>query len=289
MKNLFSSFLIIPSLLVFASLYSAEIEGNEPEGSYYKNRIQERGTLIVGMQRDYHPFHVSDAREGYPGIDVELTRAIADSLDVSFEIRYLSIEELLSAVESGEIDMAFGGLTGTVERSRQVNFTSPYLKTTPAALLSRNALPPESRSDDTPRRNYSTLADLRYAGSLRLGVLSATTNADLLKNDNEFRRHQVRLYESRVELLEALKSGGIDALIADGVYIQALVLAQRELLNRFEALTSVYREEHLSIAIPPGDPEYWLYLNFLLDNFERNGLLPSIIGRYFQSADWVPQ
>jgi ABC-type amino acid transport substrate-binding protein len=40
------------------------------------------------------------------------------------------------------------------------------------------------------------------------------------------------------------------------------------------------------MAIPPGDPELWNYLNFFIKEMIRTGRMQTIINKYFQSGAW---
>jgi polar amino acid transport system substrate-binding protein len=70
------------------------------------------------------------------------------------------------------------------------------------------------------------------------------------------------------------------------VYLRALLLKRPELMNRFLPLLDKYLEDHISMAIPPGDPELWNYLNFFIKEMIRTGRMQTIINKYFQSGAW---
>lgn len=251
-------------------------------------QILDRKVLLVGMQRDYQPFHVEHAREGYPGIDVELARLLAGSLGVEMKPVYLPLEELLRAVDEGRLDLSLGGISSNLTRARYVNFSNPYIITSSSALLARRVLPPESEGVDFPKRNFESLADLRYLGVLNLGVKADTTNERLLRSDPEFERHKIIVFPDHNSQLDALQNGKIDALVADGIYLKALLLRRSDLLNRFLPLMKTYRQEHISMALPPGDMEYLYYINFFIKEIRRTGHLHRILNRYFDSNAWIP-
>ena len=50
----------------------------------------------------------------------------------------------------------------------------------------------------------------------------------------------------------------------------------------------IYREEHISMALPPGDMEYLYYINFFVKEIRRTGHLQRILHRYFDSDAWIP-
>lgn len=250
-------------------------------------KIRQRNRIIIGLQRDFQPFHIENPKPGYPGIDVEVARAIADSLGVELEIRYDSLKELLKKTASGELDLSLGGISSSLERLRYVNFTDPYVVTSPSALLDRTVLPPTTGSVDFPKKKYESIEDLRGLGSIRIGVKSGTTHQMLMEQDSTFERHSIVHFATREKLLQALKDQEIDAMIGDGVYIRAVMLSNPELLNNYIALTGMYREEQISMAVYPGDPGFLLFLNSWIGEMRRAGLLREITKKYLDSGDWI--
>lgn len=255
------------------------------EGTYLR-KLADRGTIRIGMQKNVAPFHIPGNQE-YPGYDVELGKAIAHHMGLKPEFIFGELEELLKMAEKGEIDVAIGGISTNPKRALSVNFTVPYIKTTPAALLSRKSLPPETGSIDFPKRKFESLLDLRFAGALKIAVHEGTTNEEILRTDPEFSLHTIQSYSDNDAALDALDAGEVDAFVADGVFIQAQTIIRQELLSRYVPLLSVYREEHLSLVLPSGDSEYWMYMNFLVKEMHRTGELQRIYDRYFSNSEWA--
>ena len=250
-------------------------------------RIQRKGTIVVGLQADYQPFHIQDPVAGFPGIDVEVAELLGSALKAKVEFRFLHLSALLEAVRQGEVDVSLGGLSSSLGRAEQVNFSLPYLVTTPAGLLARAVLPPESESVDFPRRDFKSLGDLKHLGRLTLGVRAGTTNETILREYPEFSKHSIEAFPSREALLDALKNRKVDVLVADAVHVNSLVRKDSALLSAFLPLTERFREEHICIALPKGNPEFWNYLNFFIREVRRSGKLNGILIKYFEGSEWI--
>ena len=253
-------------------------------------RILERGVIRIGLQRNYKPFHLESTE--YPGIDVEIAKALAQSLGVQVEYHYGDVAQLIAMVNAepgsgASIDIALGGISSGLVRARYVVFSDPYMITTPAALLNRQMLPPESGTEDFPRRKIESLADLRFLPRLTIGVKAGTVNERLLRSDAIFEKHTVQPFADREELLQALIDGDVDALVADEVRIRAIVIQNRQLLSRFSTLTNVYREEHISMALHPGDPAFLNYVNFFIKELHRTGKLSRLREVYLENGEWA--
>ena len=283
------------SALAIASLGSAPARKSEagpvptqaPGGETTLARVKRTGRLVVGLQENYEPFHVRNANSGYPGIDVELAQLLGSTLGARVELRFLDLPQLLDAVGKNEVDVSFGGISSSLGRAAAVNFSLPYVVTTPAGLLARAVLPPESESVDFPRRDFKSLADLKYLGRLTIGVRAGTTNEAILRQYPEFSKHSIETFPDRVAVLDALKKRTVDVLVADGVHVNSLVQKDSALLSAFLPLTGRFSEEHICAALPKGDPEFWNYLNFFVREIRRSGQLHGILKKYFEGSEWI--
>ncbi|MCB1137628.1 MAG: amino acid ABC transporter substrate-binding protein [Leptospiraceae bacterium] len=258
---------------------------HRPEGTYLR-KLAERGTIRIGIQKNIQPFHIAGNKD-FPGFDVEFGLSIARHMGLKPEFVYGDLDELVAMAAREEVDVALGGVSSDLRRGLKVNFTSPYIKTTPAALLNRKALPPETGSVDFPKKKFESLLDLRNAGALKIAVKEGTTNEEILKTDPEFAVHTIKSYPDNESGMKALESEEVDAFVADGVFIKAQTIMRQELLSRFVPLLSVYREEHLSLVLPPGKPEYWMFMEFLVKEMHRTGEIKRIYDTYFSNSEWA--
>ena len=117
-------------------------------------RIMDRGKLIVAMYyKDIPPFfmHIpgKTAPEGmrcqpsgdgyFCGVDVELALGIADTLGVvcEFQRKAETFDSLIDILGRHEADVAISLLSKTLDRSRKVLFTKPYVSLYNGMLLNR--------------------------------------------------------------------------------------------------------------------------------------------------------
>lgn len=83
--------------------------------------------ISVGVAPAGAPFATEEGGE-LTGFDVELMQAIGENSGYDIEIVPLTAEELIPAVESGEVKAAIGSLPITAENAEAVHFTRPYYK-----------------------------------------------------------------------------------------------------------------------------------------------------------------
>ncbi|MEH6563752.1 MAG: transporter substrate-binding domain-containing protein [Halopseudomonas sp.] len=75
------------------------------------------------------PFAMQNEQGEWQGISIDLWRAVAREQQLDFEWVPLSFTELLSQVESGQIDVAVGALTMTADREAVFDFSHPFYQT----------------------------------------------------------------------------------------------------------------------------------------------------------------
>ncbi|WP_148861328.1 transporter substrate-binding domain-containing protein [Marinobacter fonticola] len=75
------------------------------------------------------PFVIETDDGQWEGISVDLWRQIAEEMGQDYTLVPLSFNDLLSGVESGEIDIAVGALTMTAEREALFDFSHPFYQT----------------------------------------------------------------------------------------------------------------------------------------------------------------
>jgi PAS domain S-box-containing protein len=101
---------------------------------------QTKEKLVIGGDFNYPPYEYLD-RHGRPaGYNVELTRAIAETMGLHIEIRLGSWGEIRDALESGKID-AVHGMFYSKERDQAVDFSPPHTIVNHAVFVRKDAEP----------------------------------------------------------------------------------------------------------------------------------------------------
>ena len=88
--------------------------------------IQERGTMIVGLEGDWAPWSYVDENDELTGYDVEVAKAIADKLGVEIQIVPGEWDGLFAGMDAGRYDMVVNGVEVTEERADKYDFSTPY-------------------------------------------------------------------------------------------------------------------------------------------------------------------
>jgi polar amino acid transport system substrate-binding protein len=166
-------------------------------------QVVKDGKLTVCTHLPYEPFQYNKGGE-VVGFDVDLMDLVADDLGLEQEIVNTPFEtiETGQAMATGKCDIAAAGMTITDERDRVIDFSDPYFEATQALLV----------KTDTP---YDSLESL---DGKTLGVQVGTTGEEYA-NDNVPEGVEIKVFEDLALLLEAVKSGSIDAAINDNTVL----------------------------------------------------------------------
>lgn len=96
-----------------------------PDGTFPDGGAEPVGVLVMGTNAEFPPYELMIGEE-IAGIDVDMMRAVCGKLNMELEVQNMEFDTLLTAVDSGSIDVAAAGMTITDERKEIVDFSDPY-------------------------------------------------------------------------------------------------------------------------------------------------------------------
>jgi polar amino acid transport system substrate-binding protein len=237
------------------------------------DRILSKKELVVGTAASMPPLNMTFKDGQIAGMEIDLARYIANSLEVKLTLKAMPFNELLPALEAGRVDMVVSAMTITAARNAKVAFAGPYFASGKSLLLKRQNA--ESMNEvakiDDPQR---TLVALKGSTS-QLFAEKVFPKAKLVLTDD---------YDQAVALVRENKA---HALVADQPICQVSVFRYPD--ADLAALKNTLSYEAFGIAVPAND---FLFLN-LLQNFitglENSGEMRNLIDRWFKDGAWVGQ
>lgn len=152
---------------------------------------------------DFPPFSFLDQRGLVTGFNVELARAVCDTMELSeiCQVEARPFDALVPALMAGEGDAIIAGLAIDAEQRGKLAFTRTYLH--------------------FPAR-FVTLKDAGFAQALpsgldgrRVGVVAGTAHEAMFKAF--FPQGQAVAFPDRKAALAALRADGVEAVFGDGV------------------------------------------------------------------------
>ncbi len=223
------------------------------------------------MSVDFPPFNFTDQDGRLVGFHVDLAREICAQLKIEnkCQVQALPFDELEAAVEMGEGEAVMSGIASSADLRKSFSFTRPY-----TLLPARFAV-----NKATKLEGQSAIA----LSGKKVGVVTNSRHEAMLKAF--FPAVLVNGFDGNEPMYEALKSGKIDAVFADGLRLPFWVAgtASSGCCAMFDGpyMSDRFLGEGLSIMTV--DPENKLVPAFdqALAALSRNGRLEEIYRRYF--------
>ncbi|MCC7130501.1 MAG: transporter substrate-binding domain-containing protein [Anaerolineae bacterium] len=230
-------------------------------------RIQNSGTMVVGMSADYPPFAYIGPDFTIQGYDLALIQEIGKRLGVQLDIRNMAFDGLGNALMLGQIDAAVAAISITPERGQYVGFSHIYY-TGEDALLARadSAIQLGSPND---------LAQYRV-GVQRGSVYEDWIN-DTLIAPGLMSPQSLVVYQNANEALDALTrpDPDIDLLMLD---FQPAEAAARD--RPVKIVARGFNPQSFAIAIPQGAHTLQQRLNDALIAMQNDGTLAALARQY---------
>ena len=235
-------------------------------------QISKSGELRVGMTASQPPYTMKALDGSIIGYEVDLAKLFAESMNVKLTIVETPFNELLTALESGKVDMVMSGMTMTMKRNMKVAFAGPYFLTGKSILTKS---PSFSETDESSDLNTETLT---------LAVLKGSTSEDYVKR--EIPEAELILAESYDDAIKAVEEGKASIMVADYSICAytALVNPEKGLITIAEPLTI----EPIGLAMPPHDAHFHNIIQNYLTALSLIGALELLEMKWFESGEWVP-
>jgi len=241
-------------------------------------RVAETGEFRIGYVPDAPPLSFKDSEDNVVGYSIELCRRIAaatrdqlglEKIDIVF-VPLLTMEDRLSAIENGNVDIECGTTTVTLSRRERVDFTLMTF-ITGSAVLSRKKDP------------IDTVDDLVGA---KVAVLGGTTTEDVLRkvmDINDF-KIKLKIIGSHNEGMDLLNSGKVAGYASDRAMLIGQVFRKANASEEYALTRSVLSFEPYALMVPRGDTEFRLVADKALASLYRGAgirrLYHTWFGRY---------
>ncbi len=235
------------------------------------DRIQQRGELIVGTMGNMPPLNMTFKDGEIFGLEPDLARLLAEAMDVKVKFVTKPFNELLPALQTGEVDMVLSGMTITPKRNLKVAFVGPYFISGKAFLTKVKTIAYADEADDANNPNTKIV-------TLRDSTSQAFAEAFLDKTT----LFTTGTYDEAVDMVLQDK---VHAMIADYPICVVSVFRYPEagLLSIVTQLTY----EPIGIAIPANDPLLMNWTRNTLNNIEGSGILDELKLKWFAEGDWL--
>ena len=214
-------------------------------------------TYVVAMEATFPPYEFYKGSE-IVGIDVDILNEIGRRKGVQFKLEDMAFDSIITAVQTGKVDLVVSGLTVTEDRKRMVDFTRPYSGAKQVVIAPKNA----------PIYTKEQLA------TLRLGVQHGSSG-DMYVTENICEPER---FTNGALAVSAMNAGKLDAVVLDNAPAENHVAGSPNLTIQPQALV----EEEYAMALRKDNTELLNMLNAALMELEADGTLKAIIDRHMR-------
>jgi polar amino acid transport system substrate-binding protein len=237
------------------------------------DRILAKKELVVGTAADMPPLNMTLKDGKIVGMEVDIATLMANEIGVRLTLKPMPFNDLLPALEAGQVDLILSGMTMTPLRNTKVAFAGPYFGSGKSVLIKQENVA-SLRSTEMMNSPEVTVAALKGSTSQRF-VERFAPQAKLVLTDG---------YDQAIAMV---LDGKVRAMVADFPICNVSVYRYQG--KGLTTLKSPLNYEPIGIALPPNDP---LFLN-VVQNFVaylmNSGELGLLRQKWFEDASWVPQ
>jgi polar amino acid transport system substrate-binding protein len=236
---------------------SANASPSESAGTNQSYTLVKDGVLTMATNAYFPPYEYYEG-EKVVGIDAEIAGAIAEKLGLELKIEDMEFDSIITAVQTGKVDIGFAGMTVTEDRLKNIDFSESYAQGVQAVIV---------KEDST----IATLDDLK---DKQIGVQLSTTGDLYAKRD--YGKDQVVEFNKGNDAVMALVQGKIDAVIIDNEPAKSYVKANEGL----KILDTKYVTEDYAACISKENAGLTKAVNEALAELQKDGTIQSILDKY---------
>ncbi|MDJ0578570.1 amino acid ABC transporter substrate-binding protein [Crocosphaera sp.] len=289
-------------LFALTLLLTATSQGASWAGEILE-KIKQTGVITAGTRKDATPFAYINEKGEWVGYSIDILEIIRQDVEkrlgqpIRLKLVEVTPQNRFYKVKNKEIDIECASSTFTWQRDAIVDFSVSYFASGTKIL----------------RKKGSNLETIDSLAGRRIGVVPNTTNENAIKMQQP--AAIIIPIKDRLEGLEKLKKGEIEAIAGDGIVLEGLRLETNN-GDRFEVVPEFpYMYEAYACMIPQDESAWRGMVNYSLVKFmqgiisdqpeqvemyekwfeEETGVAPysrEAINDYFQGIvdgyEWIP-
>ena len=262
-------FLLLLVLIVVSILAACSNNSSEEKKKTAWEEIQDAESIKIATSGTLYPtsYHEQETND-LTGFDVEIVKELANRLDLEVEFVEMGFDGMLTAVQTGKVDMAANDIGITEERKEKFALSTPYKHSYGTAIV---------RADDLS--GIESIDDLE--GKKAAGA--ATTN--FMKLAKEKGAEEV-IYDNATneQYLRDVDNGRTDVILND-VYLQRLALAAFPELDLTIHPDIQYMPSEGGLLMNKENEKLITKVNEVIEEMLEDGTIRDLSKTFFNGAD----
>ena len=257
-------------LLIFSLLISQYSYADSTNDVLYK--IQKKNEINVGVTI-LSPWIMKNKEGKLIGFEIDIANQLAHDLGVKVKFKQYQWNQLIPALQKGEIDIIASGLSITAKRALEINFSNPY-SSSGYSLVSNLKL----------TKDFDSIKDLNNE-KIYITAVKGTVSADLAKKI--FPLAKLDLRESAKDATSAVVNGSVHAFIASSPVPEFVSLKNADKVDLPLKKPLLTTKE--AFALKKGSPEMLNFLNAWIVAHQADEWIESSHRYWFNSLKWQHQ
>lgn len=273
MKNLFNKrglalILGTLSLSLLAACGNGDEQATEEKTTAW-DEIQEEGVLTVATSGTLFPTsYREEGSDELTGFEVEIARGIAERLELEIEFTELGFDEMLTSIQTGQVDMAANDIEITEDRAEEFAFSTPFKYSYGTAIV---------RKDDLS--GIETLEDLKDKKA------AGASTSVYMETAREYGAEEVVYDNATNEVyLRDVSIGRTDVILND-YYLQTLAIAAFPELDIVIHPNLKYSPSEVGVVMNKDNAELVENVNGAIEEMLQDGTIADISAKFFNGAD----
>jgi len=262
---------IILLLNVLLAIFAGIAFGQEYPPDIQK--IKDKNKIVVAMYAvDQPPFFKVTEDGQIHGFDIELAKGIAKELgvEVEFNRSAKTFNQTVDMVVNKEADIVISKLSSTLERSKKVLFTKPYITLRKGLLVNRLRLAQATKEIENTDFIKNLTGDI--------GVVSGSSYVGYAQQ--MFPNATIKEYPTWEKVVVAVDQGKILAAFRDELELKKAIMEDPDSVLTLQAVVFKDTKDPIAIAVSNESfhLHYWLNQYLELKNIDMN--VDKLLERY---------
>jgi polar amino acid transport system substrate-binding protein len=229
------------------------------------DEVVKAGVVRVGVFTDLEPYGFLDASGKNVGYDIDIALEMAKRLGVKPEFVQVTGPTRVPSLVAGKVDVVVADFTRTLERSKLIAFTDPYIVVgnTYMVLAKRTEL--KTAAD---LNKPSVRVAISRGGTSEQTVPASLPNATLVRFDN---------YN---DILIAVRTGKADVVSEDNIFTSQQVAKNPK---EWKVIPGLFSHEDICIGVPKGDWVWFNWVNLFVHEINADGTNANLFKKWFKT------
>jgi polar amino acid transport system substrate-binding protein len=192
-------------------------------------------------------------------------------MEVKLTLKSMHFNELLPALEKGQIDMVLSAMTITPQRNLKFAFAGPYF--------------PSGKSVLTKGKNVGSVDEISKMNNPDKILVALKGSTSQMFVEKLMPKANLVLSEDYNQAVTMVRNDKAVAMVAD--YPICMVSVYRYPDAGLVTLGKPISYEPIGVALPPNDPLLVNWVQNSLHSLEKSGELVALMERWFKDTSWI--